>query len=121
MLWRRGDVQQQSQRASTGACLRVYQRAVRNQLARAAGGTGALSWLAARRGAGGLGFGLVHLLLVQADPLVDCAMRLAVAVWWLGRWCSHCLLVRERACAGEKPCACVSREDVGECARGRGA
>ena len=61
--------------------------------ARMAGGTGALAWLGAHRGTGGLGLGLAHLFLLQADPLVDCALRLGVAVWWMFGWWSRCLLV----------------------------
>jgi hypothetical protein len=59
-----------------------------------AAGSGALAWLGVHRGMGGLSFGLAHLLLLQADPLVDCALRLGVAVWWMWGW-SRCLLVRE--------------------------
>jgi hypothetical protein len=63
-------------------------------IARVAAGSGALAWLGVHRGMGGLSFGLAHLLLLQADPLVDCALRLGVAVWWMWGW-SRCLLVRE--------------------------
>ena len=53
-----------------------------------AGGTGALAWLGAHRGTGDLGLGLAHLFLLQEDPLVDCARRLGVAVWWMYGWWS---------------------------------
>ena len=90
--------------------------------ARVAGGTGSLAWLAARGGTGFFGFGVFHLLLVQADPLVDCAVRLAVAAWWLGRWCSRCLLVCKLESKGARESArAPAREDVGECASGWGA